>query len=59
MSCVGVLVDPNFPLTESFAPDVQAAASSIRKQIEVLEAPTGRDIDTAFATFHTSRLMRS
>jgi putative tryptophan/tyrosine transport system substrate-binding protein len=47
---VGVLVDPNFPFTASFISDVQAAASSIRKQIEVLEAPTGRDIDTAFAS---------
>src|SRR4030095_3785019 len=46
---VGVLVDPNFALTQSFASDVQAAALSIGKQIEVLEAPTGRDIDTAFA----------
>jgi putative tryptophan/tyrosine transport system substrate-binding protein len=46
---VAVLVDPNFPLTESFVSDVQAAASSIKKQIEVLEAPTGRDIDMAFA----------
>jgi putative ABC transport system substrate-binding protein len=47
---VGVLVEPNFPLTESFVSDVQAAASSVRKQIEVLEAPTGRDIDTVFAS---------
>jgi putative tryptophan/tyrosine transport system substrate-binding protein len=47
---VGVLVDPNYPGTASFISDVQAAASSIRKQIEVLEAPTGRDIDTAFAS---------
>ena len=47
---VGVLVDPNYPLTESFVSDVRAAASSIRKQIEVLEAPTGRDIDTVFAS---------
>jgi putative tryptophan/tyrosine transport system substrate-binding protein len=47
---VGVLVDPNYPVTASFISDVQAAASSIRKQIEVLEAPTGRDIDTAFAS---------
>jgi putative tryptophan/tyrosine transport system substrate-binding protein len=46
---VAVLVDPNYPLTESFVSDVQAAASSIRKQIEVLEAPTGRDVDMAFA----------
>jgi putative ABC transport system substrate-binding protein len=46
---VGVLVDPNFALTRSFVSDVQAAALSIGKQIEVLEASTGRDIDTAFA----------
>ena len=46
---VGVLVDPNFALTQSFVSDVQAAALSIGKQIEVLEAPTSRDIDTAFA----------
>jgi putative ABC transport system substrate-binding protein len=47
---VGVLVDPNFAITKSFVSDIQAAASSIGKQIEVLEAPTGRDIDTAFAS---------
>src|SRR5262252_4856392 len=48
---VGVLVDPNnLALTQSFVSDVQAAALSIGKQIEVLEAPTGRDIDTAFAS---------
>jgi len=46
---VGVLVDPNFASTQSFVSDVQAAALSIGKQIEVLEAPTGHDIDTAFA----------
>jgi putative ABC transport system substrate-binding protein len=48
---VGVLVDPNFAPTQSFVSDVQAAALSIGKQIEVLEAPTGRDIDIAFARF--------
>jgi len=49
---VGVLVDPNYAPTQqqSFISDVRAAASSIRKQIEVLEAPTGRDIDIAFAS---------
>jgi putative ABC transport system substrate-binding protein len=47
---VGVLVDPNFAYIQSFVSDVQAAASSVRKQIEVLEAPTGRDIDTVFAS---------
>jgi putative tryptophan/tyrosine transport system substrate-binding protein len=47
---VGVLVDPNYAPTQSFVSDVRAAASSIRKQIEVLEAPTGREIDTVFAS---------
>src|SRR5262245_20384073 len=47
---IGVLVDPNYPTAQSVVSDVQAAASSIRKQIEVLEAPTGRDIDIAFAS---------
>ena len=46
---VAVLVDPNYPLTEFFVSDVQAAASSIKKQIEVLYAGTGRDIDAVFA----------
>ena len=46
---VGVLVDPNFAFTQSFVSDVQAAALSIGKQIEVFEASTGPDIDTAFA----------
>jgi putative ABC transport system substrate-binding protein len=44
----GVLVDPNFAPTQSFVSDVQAAALSIGKQIEVLEAATGRDIETTF-----------
>ena len=47
---VGVLVDPNYAPTQSFVSDVQAGAFSIGKQIEVLEAPTGRDIDRAFAS---------
>src|SRR5262249_29851094 len=46
---VCVLVDPNYAPSQSFVSDVQAAALSIGKQIEILEAPTGRDIDTAFA----------
>src|SRR5215475_11078561 len=46
---IAVPVDPNFAPTQSFVSDVQAAALSTGKQIEVLEAPTGRDIDTALA----------
>ena len=41
---------PTMPVTEPFVSDVQAAASSVGKQIEVLEARTGRDIDTVFAS---------
>ena len=47
---IAVLVDPNFPITEPFVSDVRAAASAIGKQIEVLYASTGRDIDTVFAS---------
>jgi putative ABC transport system substrate-binding protein len=46
---IAVLVEPNFPLTEPFVSDVRAAALVIGKQIEVLDASTGRDIDTVFA----------
>ena len=47
---IAVLVDPNFPPTEPFVSDVRAAASAISKQIEVLYASTGRDIETVFAS---------
>src|SRR5262249_14921752 len=39
------------PVTEPFVSEVRAAASTIRKQIEVFYASTGRDIDTIFASF--------
>jgi putative tryptophan/tyrosine transport system substrate-binding protein len=47
---IAVLVEPNFALTEPFVSDVRAAALVIGKQIEVLDASTGRDIDTVFAS---------
>jgi putative tryptophan/tyrosine transport system substrate-binding protein len=47
---IGVLADPKWPTTtERSVSDVRAAASSVRKQIEVLHASTARDIDTVFA----------
>jgi putative tryptophan/tyrosine transport system substrate-binding protein len=46
---IAALVDPHFPITEPFVSDVRSAASAIGKQIEVLHASTGRDIDTLFA----------
>jgi putative ABC transport system substrate-binding protein len=46
---VALLVDPIWPVTEHFVSDVQAGASAIGKQVEILHASTGRDIDTVFA----------
>ena len=43
-----VLADATSPLTEPFLADVRAAASAMKKEIEVLIASTGRDIDAAF-----------
>jgi putative ABC transport system substrate-binding protein len=49
---IAVLVDPNWPvITEPFVSEVRAAASAIRKQIDVLPATTGSDIDTVFVSF--------
>ena len=47
---IAVFVDPNWPLTEPFLSEVQAAGSAIKRQIEVLYASTGRDIDRVSAT---------
>jgi putative ABC transport system substrate-binding protein len=45
---IAVLADPNMPITELFVSDALAAASAMGKQIEVLYASTGRDIDMIF-----------
>jgi putative ABC transport system substrate-binding protein len=45
-----VLVNPNNPSTESVIADLQAAALTIGRQIEVLTASTNREMDTAFAS---------
>ena len=45
-----VLVNPNNPTTESVIADLQAAALTIGRQIEVLSASTNREMDTAFAS---------
>jgi putative ABC transport system substrate-binding protein len=48
---IAALVDPNWPFTEAFVVDVSAAASAMRKQIDVLRASTGSDLDAVFAGF--------
>ena len=45
-----VLVNPNNPSTEAVIADLQAAALTIGRQIEVLTASTNREMDTAFAS---------
>src|SRR5262249_13609684 len=57
-----VLVDPNYPITGPIAADLQAAASTIGSQIEVLPATTSREIDAAFASLvqkHSEALLVS
>jgi putative ABC transport system substrate-binding protein len=45
-----VLADATVPtITEAFLSDVRAAASTMKKEIEILLASTGRDIDAVFA----------
>ena len=51
-----VLVDPNSPATEPLIKDVQAAASAIGRQIEVLTATTSGEIDAAFASLVAKRV---
>ena len=46
---VGLLVNPNMPLTESVTRDVTAAASAIGIEIEVVAARDSREIEAAFA----------
>jgi putative ABC transport system substrate-binding protein len=51
-----MLVDPNIaPGAESTVKSVQAAASAIGRQIEVFNAGTNREIDTAFASLMQKR----
>jgi ABC-type uncharacterized transport system substrate-binding protein len=51
-----VLVNPDNPfITESFVTELQTAASTIDRQIEVVTASTNADIDVAFATLGKKR----
>ena len=52
---ITVLVNPNFPGTETQLRDVEAAARVLGLQLIVLRANSTREIDTAFATI-TSRV---
>jgi putative ABC transport system substrate-binding protein len=47
---IAVLVDAKWPLTEPFVSEVQAAASAMGQQIEVLYVSSGGEIESAFTT---------
>jgi putative ABC transport system substrate-binding protein len=47
---VGLLVNPNNPLTEAVTRDVTTAASDMRFHIDVVQASDNREIEPAFAT---------
>jgi putative ABC transport system substrate-binding protein len=43
------LVDPHWPISEAFVADLRTAGLALGKQIVVLNATSGREIDMAFA----------
>jgi putative ABC transport system substrate-binding protein len=49
-STVGVFVNPHFPTTSSQLSDVQEAATAIGWKVQVLQATTELEIETAFAS---------
>ena len=52
---IAFLVNPTTPTAESRIRDVQAAARTLGRQIEVFRASTDHEIETAFASFAQSR----
>ena len=53
---VAVLVNPNNPPAEGQLTDAQAAARTLRRQIQVLRASSEREIDLAFSALVQSRV---
>jgi putative ABC transport system substrate-binding protein len=51
-----VLVNPNNPQTDAIVPDLQAAAVTLGRQIEILNGGTVRDIEVAFASVPQKRI---
>jgi ABC-type uncharacterized transport system substrate-binding protein len=52
---VGLLLNPNDPLTDAITTEVRQAASTVGQRIEVLHATSGRDIDAAFRSLLQKR----
>jgi putative ABC transport system substrate-binding protein len=54
-TAIAMIINPNFPLISAEVSDVQAGARSLGLQINVLNASTESQIDTAFATIVQQR----
>src|SRR5262249_37996220 len=52
---VGLLLNPNNPLTEAITTEVRATASAVGQRIEVLHAGNGREIEAVFAALTQKR----
>jgi putative ABC transport system substrate-binding protein len=52
---IGLLVNPNNPVTASDMKDMRAAADTVGQQLRILNASSERDIDAAFATLTQQR----
>jgi len=53
---MGLLVNPTNPLTESVARDVQAAATSLRLELNVMHAHNENDVDAVFSSLRAKRI---
>jgi putative ABC transport system substrate-binding protein len=52
---VGLLLNPNNPLTDAITTEMRATASAVGQRIEVLHASNGREIEAVFATLLQKR----
>jgi putative ABC transport system substrate-binding protein len=52
----GVLADPAAPFTQSIITDVQAAARTLRLQLDIVNASADTDLEPAFASFSQQRV---
>jgi putative ABC transport system substrate-binding protein len=48
---IAALVDPKWPITEPFVADVRAAASAMKKEVEIIPATTSSELEAVFAGF--------
>jgi putative tryptophan/tyrosine transport system substrate-binding protein len=55
-SAIGLLVNPKLPITEAIKNEVRRAAAAMPVRIEIVDASSGREIETAFAELARSQV---